>query len=439
MMANVNDNKMKPHLHQDYIDPHALGIVKALQKSGYTSYLVGGCVRDLLLGIAPKDFDIGTTASPEQIKRVIYRSFIIGKRFQLVLVRRDSQQFEVATFRKEAPSAVIDETTEAVEGDPQPMGDNLFGTPEEDARRRDFTINGLFYDPVASKLIDYAEGLPDLNARVIRMIGDPEKRLLEDPIRILRALRFSHKIGFTLEPDLRSAMKTYASSLPSTVLPRRREEFLKLLRLPDPSLAFVEAFDLGILEHAASGLHKLFENPEAQESFVQKLRRFHDKAILLDDTADLFGLFMHGFIRVAISDDPERPLRGRELMADEGLLRLMRDELGMFKSEQTLLMSALQIENLLLRRRDFEKRGARRQEALLRNEAFALALQFAERDMLLSPSDLLFWQERFREFAQKRELSRGRHEGSHSGSRGRRRRRFRKRAPRATAPASETP
>src|ERR1700751_4836080 len=128
--------KDKPQLHQDWIDSHAYGIVKALQKSGYVTYLVGGCVRDLLLNIAPKDFDIATTALPDEVRKIIYRAYVIGKRFRLVLVKREDQQFEVPTFRRELRE---DEMTEEA----APAGDNVFGTPEEDARRRDFTINGM--------------------------------------------------------------------------------------------------------------------------------------------------------------------------------------------------------------------------------------------------------------------------------------------------------
>ena len=137
----------QPRLHQDWINPHAFGIVKALQKHGHTTYLVGGCVRDLLLGIHPKDFDIATSAKPEEVRKIIYRAYLIGRRFRLVLVRRDDTQFEVATFRR----MLSDEELESEDIE----GDNMFGTPEEDACRRDFTINGMFYDPIAGELIDF--------------------------------------------------------------------------------------------------------------------------------------------------------------------------------------------------------------------------------------------------------------------------------------------
>ena len=247
----------EPHLHQDWIDPHAFGIVKALQKAGHQTYLVGGCVRDLLLNLHPKDFDIATMAHPPQVRRLIYNSYVIGKRFRLVLVKREDLQFEVATFRREVNPEEFPEGA--------PPGDNVFGSPDEDAKRRDFTINGLFYDPVAAKLIDYVNGMTDIQSRVLRMIGDPEVRLREDPIRILRALRFSHKIGFSISPELRDAIQRHANSLELSVLPRKREEILKILRLKNPDLVFLEAFDLGVLKFVLPTLHSFLETPQNAE------------------------------------------------------------------------------------------------------------------------------------------------------------------------------
>src|SRR5690606_11366814 len=140
--------------------------------------------------------------------------------------------------------------------------DNLFGTPEEDANRRDFTVNALFYDPIKDQLIDYADGLRDHELRILRMIGEPKKRLLEDPIRILRALRLTHKVKFSLEPSLRAAMKEEAASLALTALPRRREELLKILRLDSPEIAFAEAYDLDILKAISPSLQAAFENDQ---------------------------------------------------------------------------------------------------------------------------------------------------------------------------------
>jgi poly(A) polymerase len=373
----------KPHLHQDWIDPHAFGIVRTLQKAGHTTYLVGGCVRDLLLNIHPKDFDIATTARPNEVKRLIHRAYVIGKRFRLVLVRREEQQFEVSTFRREVTAEELAEEN--------PDGDNLFGSPEEDANRRDFTINGLFYDPVGDELIDYAAGLPDLEARLIRMIGDPVKRLVEDPIRILRALRLRHMIGFSYDHELRSGMQSMASSLPTTVLPRRREEILKLLRLKDPSRAFLEAMDLGILPFLSPTLAKYIEGPGG-DVLLSNLSNLEKAAT----PAELFANLVHCVVRSCVRPEPEAG--SRELLGDEMLQSWMRDELGMFKFEQANAMKAFQLESLLGRRKDFQKRGDRRQRALLANEAFAIALNFARNDYFLSGDDLMYWNELFERY-----------------------------------------
>lgn len=410
----------KPQLHQDWIDPHAIGIVRALQKAGHTTYLVGGCVRDLLLGIQPKDFDIATTARPEQVKRLIARSYVIGKRFRLVLVRRDDTHFEVATFRREiseaerkameaeaAAEAQADVNAELdedngveVEAEPAPrrsvtpmVSDNAFGTAEEDARRRDFTINGLFYDPIAEQLIDYAEGLPDLEHGWVRMIGDPRTRLVEDPIRILRALRLKHMIGFALDPNLRKAMQETAPTLTSTVLPRRREEILKLLRLKNPELAFREAHDLGIMQHLSPTLDRLINSDKGEEFFMH-LRQMADRRGS-DNPLELFGQLVHAYVRTVLQPEPAEGQRTRGLMEDEKLTGWMRDELGMFKYEQGLALKALHVEPLLARRKEFQRRGERRQRALITNDAFPLALRFAESDHCLSCDDLLYWTEKF--------------------------------------------
>ena len=397
----------KPQLHQDWIDSHAFGIVKALQKNGYVTYLVGGCVRDLLLNIVPKDFDIATTALPDEVRKIIYRSYVIGKRFRLVLVKREGQQFEVATFRREQKEEEIvevppelngadpdEESAEpAIEAEAAPpvFGDNVFGTPEEDARRRDFTINGMFYDPVGNQLIDFADGLPDLEKRVVRMIGDPNKRLLEDPIRIMRGLRLKHMINFTLDPELREAMQTHAHSLETAVLPRKREEILKWLRLPDPSAPFLEAYDLGILKSVSPTLAKTLEGGEGVEDFIRALRTMHERKLDKSNALEMFGSLVHAFVRAFLVQDPHEALKNKELMEHPVLVPWMRDELGMFKFEQTLVLKALHMQSLLIRRREFQRRGERRQAALIRNPGFPLTLAWCERDCALSGEDLLFW------------------------------------------------
>lgn len=371
----------KPHLHRDWLDPHAYGIVKALQKGGFETYLVGGCVRDLLVGIHPKDFDIATMAHPSQVKRLIYMSFIIGKRFRLVLVKREDQQFEVATFRRDF------DPSEFPEG--APPGDNVFGTPEEDARRRDFTINGLFYDPINDQMIDYVNGLPDIDARILRMIGSPDDRLVEDPIRILRGLRLAHKLGFTIEPGLRDSMARNAPSLLKSVLPRRREELLKILRLSEPDITLMECFDLGILQYVVPTLHDMLSQPDRRDLFLTNFNAYRSIVVAPSDTSQLFGWLVYSMLQTALQGPSEReePIT----VEDEIFQRMMRDELGMYKFEQAVITKAIELLPTLCKAEDFKKRGERRQLALIKNEGFKLALNIAAADYLLTPTESQFW------------------------------------------------
>jgi poly(A) polymerase len=390
---------IKPHLHRDWIDSHALGIVKALQKGGFTTYLVGGCVRDLLLGMDPKDYDIATMAHPQQVKRMIYMSFIIGKRFRLVLVKRDDQQFEVATFRREIRAEDFPEGI--------PAGDNVFGAPEEDARRRDFTINGLFYDPVSEQLIDYVDGLRDIDARVMRMIGDPDTRLIEDPVRILRCLRLAHKIGFSIEPSLRESMKRNAGELLKAVLPRKREEILKVLRLDDPAAALLECYDLDILKNVIPTLHNFFLDDRRRELFLEHFEAYRGIVKNANDPNQLFAWLVYSVLQASIvwrheknlnsdHDSPESEHAQRETnrlrIEDDIFQNLMQEELGMYRLEQTTLTKAIALLSSLVRIEEFRRRGERRQHSLIRTEGFGLSLQIAAVDYMISGEEFLFWQ-----------------------------------------------
>lgn len=373
--------KKIPRLDVEWLDPEAVQIVRALQQRKYTTYLVGGCVRDLLLGKHPKDYDIATTARPQEVKKVVPYCFIIGKRFRLVLAKRGEHQFEIATFRRDpSPEEKADENLE---------GDNLFGTPEEDANRRDFTINALFYDPLKKTLIDFAGGLEDLRAGIVRMIGDPNVRLVEDPIRILRGIRLSQMIRFALDTDLRRAMKTHANTLTSTPLPRRREEYLKFLRLEDPTLPFIMAHDFGVVDYVLPTLATVMNDPKLHDEFLSHLR--HTPSTEKPSPVQLFTNLVQAYVRTVIEPDPHKDLSARDILENPELVKLMRDELGMFKNEQVLVAKAFDLQNLLKKRKDFERRGERRRRAVVTHQAFNVALDIAKRDFLLSPSDLQFW------------------------------------------------
>jgi len=212
-----------PHsrIPKSAIDDDAFKVIRRLKRHGYKAYLVGGCVRDLLLGLEPKDFDIATSARPRQIKKLFRNSRIIGRRFRLAHIRFGDKVLEVATFR--APP-------EAEEGDdPYITRDNVFGTEQSDAFRRDFTINALFYDPEDRTIIDHVGGLDDLDARRLRSIGPAETRLREDPVRTLRAAKFAGRLDFSPDEELEAALRTTAPDLDKAANARVLEEIYRLV------------------------------------------------------------------------------------------------------------------------------------------------------------------------------------------------------------------
>jgi poly(A) polymerase len=208
------------------VDPNALDVVERLTDAGYQAFLVGGCVRDLLLGAEPKDFDVATNATPEEVKQVFRRSRLVGRRFRIAHVRYGRHIIEVATFRKLDADLDDDERHLAVSG--LILRDNVWGTLDEDAFRRDFTINALYYDPHTEEIIDFVNGLADLAQRRLRLIGDAGVRLREDPVRILRAIRFRAKLGFTLDPSIEQEIPTVAERLREIPPARLFDEICKL-------------------------------------------------------------------------------------------------------------------------------------------------------------------------------------------------------------------
>lgn len=238
------------------IDSDALRVLHRLNENDYTAYLVGGSVRDLLLGRRPKDFDIGTDAHPYEIKKLFRNCWIIGRRFRLAHIKYGTKTIEVATFRQnvpDAPPAAADAPVDAesvlVHSDEAPKTttdgprarahsdehgivrrDNLYGTPEEDAFRRDFTINALFYDIATHSVIDYAGGLEDLRQRRIVCIGDPTVRFTEDPVRMLRAAVFAARLDFEMDEAVLDAIESHGSLIQKASPARLLEEYFKILR-----------------------------------------------------------------------------------------------------------------------------------------------------------------------------------------------------------------
>jgi len=213
-------------ISREKIDADAEKVLRRLRRYGHSAYLVGGCVRDLLLGRSPKDFDVATSATPAEIKDLFRNCRIIGRRFRLAHIFFGTKIIETSTFRTNPREGMpVDEEEELLI-----RRDNVFGTAEEDARRRDFTINGLFYDIEAGEVIDYVGGLADLEARLVRTIGDPDIRFREDPVRILRAIKFAARLGFALEPETYAAILEHRAEIPKCAAPRVLEEIYRLLR-----------------------------------------------------------------------------------------------------------------------------------------------------------------------------------------------------------------
>lgn len=288
------------------IDPDALRVLYRLHHANFVAYLVGGSVRDLLLGRRPKDFDIGTSAHPYQVKRLFRNCWIIGRRFRLAHVKFGQKTIEVATFRRHVPAG--SEVEPPVPADPPPppsagepalaeqLGDgitlltddamappvgrreaavpqdNTFGTPEEDAFRRDFTVNALFYDVGTFSIIDYTGGLDDLENRLIRCIGDPDERFVEDPVRMLRAIVLAARLDFTVDPPIYDAIRRNAAEIEKSSPARLMEEYFKILRSGSSLEAFRALGATGLLRHVSPEVPSAL--PLALQESLERLDAF---------------------------------------------------------------------------------------------------------------------------------------------------------------------
>jgi poly(A) polymerase len=283
----------------DQIDPDALRVVQRLLRYHHKAYLVGGCVRDLLLGRKPKDFDVATSATPNDMRRCFRNCRIIGRRFRLAHVFFGRKIIETATFRAN-PRAVEDEVGDApAEGKPEEDSevklsekpndllirhDNVFGTEEEDARRRDFTINGLFFDVQSAQVIDHVAGLPDLEARLVRTIGDPDIRFREDPVRILRAVKFAARCDLTIEGETYRRMMEHKAELAKCAQARVTEEFYRLLRAGAARRSFELLVETGLLEFLLPEMAQAWKVGEDDPEVKRRIDRFWAYLRALDES-----------------------------------------------------------------------------------------------------------------------------------------------------------
>ena len=355
------------------IDIDAMKVIRRLARHGHTAYLVGGSVRDLLLGRRPKDFDVATSARPEEVRKLFRNCRIIGRRFRLAhILFAGGKVIETATFRRDPMQAFEEaegefrEEMEAQQDEGGPLvprrkargddvdllirHDNVFGEPHEDAIRRDFTINGLFYDLDAGEVIDYVGGVPDLQRRLVRTIGDPDVRLREDPIRILRAIKFSARLDLGIDPELYDAMVSHREDLERAAKPRILEEILRLLRGGAAHRSYYITWDTGVLaillpelaswlDDDAPGTELLWGRLDAIDR-RQRQGRLPDDAVLLaalvigplsealDDERDLTDAFEDMFGEIQQRLTVPRRLKDRVRSITIAQRRLQNGRLG---------------------------------------------------------------------------------------------------------------
>jgi poly(A) polymerase len=412
------------------IDPDALKVLYRLHHADHIAYLVGGSVRDLFVGRIPKDFDIGTSAHPHQVKRLFRNCWVIGRRFRLAHIKFGNKVVEVATFRRTVPAiddmsgdgtiapdaveiagdlhlahpvpvAVADEAPVAAERwvvtesglapfdraaaaeasrarargtqvradrtDLLIHRDNTFGTPEEDAFRRDFTVNALFYDIATRSIIDYTGGLDDLRERVIRSIGDPNQRFLEDPVRMIRAVALASRLGFTIDPPAIEAIRRHRQELARSAPARLFEEYLKILRAGHAEEAFRQLHALGLLDAVTPELDEA-----AGESLWHALARLDAYRQRYEVTPDtLTNPVLLGTLLVAVGFSGRRR---REWEQGEEEPRIALGVLPLPRRDVDQLRQVLSMQRRL---RDLES-PVRSHKALMHRAAFQDALTWLE-------------------------------------------------------------
>jgi poly(A) polymerase len=295
-------------LSRDALSPAASKVCAVLRDGGFSAYVVGGAVRDLLLGIVPKDFDVATDARPEQVKPLFRRALIIGRRFRLVHVMIGADTVEVSTFRAADPDTAEKDEHGRV------LRDNVFGTQAEDARRRDFTVNALYFDPATEEVVDFHGGLADLKKRVLRVIGEPTTRYREDPVRMLRAVRLAAKLGLTLAPATRQPIRELAPLMERVPPARVFDEMLKLLLSGHASACVRQLRDVGLHKGLLPLLDVILEQPLG-ERFVTLALAQTDERVLTNRPVSPAFLFAALLWHEVLAAWKAREARGERSLA----------------------------------------------------------------------------------------------------------------------------
>lgn len=369
----------EPAFEPSAFDGNAIKVIRRLHAFGYPAYLVGGCVRDLLLGVTPKDFDIATAATPRQVKRLFRNSRVIGRRFRLAHISFGRQILEVSTFRAQAPPQ---------EGDDLLIRrDNVFGTPEEDARRRDFTINGLFLDIRDGTVIDFVDGMADVRRRLMQTIGDPLTRFAEDPVRMLRAVKFAGRLGFRLADDVRRAIVELREDLHKSPAPRVLEEINRLMDRGGAHDSLRILWSTGLLRvvlpEVADWLDaRHHEDPECLAFWsafrvIDEFARVGEPLSTAIRHSFLFGPLFRKSVEAATGSDPTKPWRGDLGLVFDDALRTIAMRLHMPRRDVSLTKHILIAQERLFRP-GVRRRRTAAMDQVVRRDYFRDALRHLE-------------------------------------------------------------
>jgi poly(A) polymerase len=371
-------------LDKRHCDPDALKVIQVLQQAGHTAYLVGGSVRDLLLGIAPKDYDMSTSARPEEIKE-IFRSqcLLIGRRFRLAHIRHGRKVFEVSTFRAGDP-----------ESDQLIVRDNVWGSPEEDVMRRDFTINGLFYDPSTETIIDYVGGYPDLQKKYLRTIGQPYLRFKQDPVRMIRLIKFKARFNFDIDPDANIALAECSPEILKSSQARIFEELLRMLESGSSELFIDLMHEHRFLELLTPAFAQFLALPDGEDVldllYEVDLRTKTgpiDRAILL---CCLTFPFLQKHIQVHFLDRGKIPHLGEIAQETQNAISNVFKPFFLIPRKLRMKMASIMITQF--RMTPLQKQTPRRHR-IPRDEDFPFALEFLDLRSTMEPALKKTWEE----------------------------------------------
>lgn len=374
-------------IRREMVSRGAVRVCTSLQENGFLGYIVGGAVRDLLIGHKPKDHDVATDATPEQVRSIFRHSRIIGRRFKIVHVMSGPETIEVSTFRADAPS----ETD--LHG--RVLSDNTYGSMAEDAARRDFTINALYYDPITETIIDFHHGVGDLQQKTLRMIGDPRTRYREDPVRLMRAVRLAAKLGLLIDPAARAPIREMASLLENVPAARRFDEALKLLMSGNAVRCVRQLREEG-LHHGLLPLLDVILDQPAGERFIWLALESTDERVRQNKSVSPGFLFAALLWPEVIRNWKERQASGEYPVP--ALLEAMNDVLDTQASRLAITRRiASDIKDIWLLQPRFEKRTGKTAHRLIENPSYRaswdfLVLRAAANDSLAGLPD---WWNRF--------------------------------------------